>query len=115
MRMTGVVGRAPLIGSNAMIGGKALPALFDSGFNGTIRVPPSTFAALELIPHGATAPYCGTASGETELIVGGVAVTTTVCSRAVESVHPVAIGALTFAAFRSVVIDYPDHLLQFIK
>lgn len=99
----------------ASIGGEAVPVLFDSGFNSTVRMPPSTFATIKLIPNGETAPYCGAASGAAEVNLDGAVVTSSVCSREFDAIDPIAIGARTFAAFRSVVIDYPDRLLQFIR
>ncbi len=100
---------------NATIGGKTFPVMFDSGYVGAVRMPPADFAAISSSSSRQAAPYCSGATRVSTIALGGVTNTTTVCPVLEDASIPIAVGARTFATYGTVVIDYPDHLLQFTK
>jgi predicted aspartyl protease len=100
---------------DAMIGGQVFNVLFDTGYAGAIRLPPKDLGEIEYSTRSRAVEYCTGQTVDVELLLGGTQSTTWACPVNVDTRIPIAIGAEAFAAYRSVVIDYPDHLLQFLK
>jgi predicted aspartyl protease len=109
------IDRSGVAHGSATIGGRTLQVLFDSGYAGSIRMPPTTFATINYSNMAGTASYCGSTTFQVEVSFGGEKSVASVCPVTVDSRIPIAVGALAFATYSAVVIDYPDHLLQFTK
>lgn len=99
----------------ATIGSRALPVLFDSGYVGSVRMPPSLLPTIQYSMTGDTAGYCTVKLLAAQVSFGGAESEAKICPAFESARFPVAIGAEAFAAYKAVVIDYPDHLLQFVK
>jgi len=109
------IGEAGVADGEAAIGGRNFNVLFDSGYAGAIRMPPQELAAIRYGDRRDNSGYCATNPVRVDLSLGGAPSSTWACPMVVDSRIPIAIGAEAFSAYSSVVIDYPDHFLQFIK
>jgi hypothetical protein len=106
------------------IGGRPFEAMFDTGYVGSVRLPPSSLGGVRtarLAPSSAALTNgAGNTCGPygtllTDISLGGQTVQAQLCPQVSDSGFPVAIGAETFARFRKVTIDYPDSFIQFTK
>ena len=109
------IGEAGIASGQATIGGREFNVLFDSGYAGAIRLPPQELSTIKYGVQRSYTGYCATDPVRVDLSLGGVASSSWACPLLVDSRIPIAIGAEAFAAYSSVVIDYPDHFLQFTK
>lgn len=108
------IDRSGVANGNATIGSRVFPVLYDSGAAGSIRMPPALVLAIRHFATADSSEYCGVRLVAAQVSFGGAERIANICPALEDARIPIAVGAGAFAAYEAVVIDYPDHLLEFV-